>query len=431
VSGYYQNDIVKVDLISDSTILGVATRSAPGYNPNRKNIEIKTWDVNGNQKDVNYPGPITKIYFHHLEKLNDSTYVASGRISEIEKGWWMIINTKGESILYKEFSDNNESKGFYCSVGTTDGGILSVGENKINGRTDYDPWILKTDIYGCLTPGCDPEGIYIISQPISKEICTEDTATFCILANDDTSTTISRFNRIWQQKAGENWIPMENNSHFQGVSTDTLQMINAHGTEGTYYLRCLVWNDKYYLASKTVTLSVRENTRITKQPVNQYINITDAATFMVKAEGEEPISYQWYFNENEITGETKNVYRRYPVGYSDQYLPFNCRIVNPCDDLFSESAYIVINSTGTDSLSNQKSIRVYTVPYKNVICIEVPADPSSKIFCTIFDLTGHVVRIDQSESKKTCIDVHGLNRGLYILKISCNHNDSYKKIILE
>jgi hypothetical protein len=432
LSGYWLNDIIKVDLISDSTILGVATHPSSDYYPDKKNIEVQAWSLNGNQVTTNYLGPGKKICYHDLDKLSDSTYVVSGHTwDDNSSGWWMIINSRGQKILYKAFTYPYESRGFYGSVGTPDGGILSVGENKRNGRTDYDPWILKTDIYGCLTPGCDPDGIYIVSQPVSKDICTMDTATFQILANDDTSSTISRFNRIWQQKVGENWIPLENNEQFQGVTTDTLSVINAKGMSGIYYVRCLVWNNKYYLASQTVTLKVKQNAQILKQPVNQYIAVTEAAIFRVNVDGEEPITYQWYFNEDEIPGATSNVYRRFPVEYGDQSVPFSCRIVNPCDYLFSESAYIFIKSTGIDSLSNEKTIRVYPVPSNNIICINIPSYPTSHKTFTFIDLTGQAVLTDQSESQKTCIPVHGLDKGLYLLKISCNETDSYRKVIVE
>jgi hypothetical protein len=431
ISGYWKKDFIRVKLMPDSNILAVSTHVVDYHDPYQKNVEIKVWKLNGYQVKANYPGPGEYIYLHHLDQLTDSTYIVSGYNWDEQWSWWMIISNKTRKILYKDFSYPYEYRKFYASIGTPDNGILSIGENQNSSRKDRDPWILKTDIYGCLTPGCDPYGIYIVSQPISKDICTDDITTFVVLANDDTTTVVPRFNRKWQRKSGNNWISLNDDNNFQGVTTDTLKVINAHGMDSIYYLRCLIWNEKYYLATKTATLTVTKDLHITKHPANQYVKIMEPAFFRVVAEGEEPISYQWYFNEQEIPGETRNVYLRYPVSYKDQDIPINCRIKNPCDELLSESAYVIISSTGFSSQADKIAIRIYTIPSLNLICINIPSSQSEIRKYTLFDFAGKIILTNQSESQETFIPTDRLSKGLYILKIDFRLTSTYRKIIIE
>jgi hypothetical protein len=431
IAGNYWNDFIKVDLTADSTILAVSTHIADANDPYKKNIEVKTWTQSGSPVFENTLGPGKSIYLSHLDRHSDSTYIVSGHGWDDIHAWWMIFNDRAEAILYKDFYDILEPRGFFASIVTADDGVLSIGESKRYGRTDTDPWILKTDRYGCLTPGCDPYGIYVVSQPVSSEICTDDTATFCILANDDTSGVLFQIYRTWQEKEGSEWINLTDGNRFQGVTTDTLSVINATGMHGTYSFRCLLRNEKYYLASRTATLSVRQQVKITEQPVSQRIALTDTARFEISVEGEPPITLQWYFNGEPIPGATGNVYERFPVEYEDEHRPIQCKVMNSCNDVFSESAFIIINNAGTDPLYDVQDLHIYPVPATDVVCIDIPLDAPTDITFNLSDLAGKNVLSHHSDTKKTCIPIQGLTKGLYLLKISFNENDVYRKIILQ
>ncbi len=112
------------------------------------------------------PTMITQL--NKLIAMEDgSGYVAFGRIAEdVTDGtprasaWMVKISTEGDSLWsrYYNFIDSIDSDPTpYDFKRTADGGFIAVGETDtdIPGAPSQVGWILKTDEFGCLVPGCN------------------------------------------------------------------------------------------------------------------------------------------------------------------------------------------------------------------------------------------------------------------------------------
>jgi len=95
-----------------------------------------------------------------------------------------------------------------------------------------------------------------------------------------------------------------NNGSLGGSATDpTLTLTNAQpANAGPYFV--VVANNVGSVTSAVVNLTLREAPGITVPPASQTVNAGDGVAFNVTATGTAPLSYQWRFNDTDLSGQT-------------------------------------------------------------------------------------------------------------------------------
>ena len=129
----------------------------------------------------------------------------------------------------------------------------------------------------------------ITTQPVSQTVAVGGTATFTVVAVGTPTLTY----QWYQIPAGSalgtfNLISGATSASYTVPATATTISDDQDG----YYV--IVTNGYGQAVSVTVTLAVGSGILITKQPVNDYVNVGDPATFSVTATSALPLSYQWY-----------------------------------------------------------------------------------------------------------------------------------------
>jgi alpha-tubulin suppressor-like RCC1 family protein len=131
--------------------------------------------------------------------------------------------------------------------------------------------------------------LVILSQPVSQSILAGTTATFSVVAGGQFPMTFQwRFN----------------NSDLMDQTNSILILTNVQPNQaGPYSVR--VGNTSNTTTSSNASLIVRPLT-ITAQPQNQSVTLGGTASFSVTASFQEPFSYQWKKDGNNVPGATNN-----------------------------------------------------------------------------------------------------------------------------
>ena len=87
--------------------------------------------------------------------------------------------------------------------------------------------------------------------------------------------------------------------------------------------------------------------------------------------------------------------------------------------------------TGTQQIANNKDeLNIFPNPATDIIYIEHTNNKAIK--ANLFDVTGKQVNtVTKCKNQKTEIDITGIQKGVYILKITINGNSFNKKIVIE
>jgi uncharacterized lipoprotein YddW (UPF0748 family) len=127
---------------------------------------------------------------------------------------------------------------------------------------------------------------------------------------------------------------------------------------------------------------------ITVQPQNQTIVVSNAATFSVTATGSTPLSYQWRYNGNPISGATSNIFAVNAARYSDAGL-YSVVVSNSFGTAVSSNAALnVLTARPTIQISNIWNIQAGSRAY-------VTSNNTERGIC-LNPLTGHVLLVSRS-----------------------------------
>src|SRR5712692_6721923 len=133
---------------------------------------------------------------------------------------------------------------------------------------------------------------FITQQPVSLTVTQGNTATFSVTAMGDPPLS-------YQWRFGGNNLSGATSSGYTVISA---QAVNA----GNYDV--VVSNNSGSVTSSVATLTVRIPPSITQQPVSLTVTQGDNASFSVTATGDPPLSYQWRFGGNNLSGATSTGY---------------------------------------------------------------------------------------------------------------------------
>jgi Secretion system C-terminal sorting domain len=107
-------------------------------------------------------GGIEDNGFFAAISFNNNIILATGliTINNNSKGWFIKLNSNGDSIFQQVYDINNRPHNLYSIQKAIDGLIMAgYGINPNSSPTNQDAWLLKVDTFGCLTPGCQLVGI--------------------------------------------------------------------------------------------------------------------------------------------------------------------------------------------------------------------------------------------------------------------------------
>ncbi len=140
----------------------------------------------------------------------------------------------------------------------------------------------------------------------------------------------------------KNGTPLNDGGNISGAQTATLTLSDAAmGDSGDYTV--LATNMAGFDVSQTATLTVLDVPVILTQPSSQNADAGTEVTFTVSAEGSEPLSYQWFFNDAEILGAEASSYTIPNVQPSHAGL-YSVRVSNAVGTATSSGATLSVNT---------------------------------------------------------------------------------------
>jgi len=198
--------------------------------------------------------------------------------------------------------------------------------------------------------GNDPPTI--ITQPVSQTVAIGSIPMFTVVAAGSPTLTY----QWYQIPAGSvNGIAVSGATFASYTLPATAT--NLSNDEDGYYV--IVSNSYGQALSQTATLTIGTGIQITKQPVNDYVNVADPASFSVTATSTLPLTYQWFeaapgsATFSAIPGATSATYTQASTAASDSGSVF----------------YVVVSNGSSPSVtSNSASLFVGTLTGIGDLC---------------------------------------------------------------
>lgn len=174
------------------------------------------------------------------------------------------------------------------------------------------------------------------SQPSSTTIYEGQSTTFSISATSSKTITYTWY------KDGVTVGSNSKSLSISGAATSNAGTYSCKVTDGTTTYNCT-----------SFSLTVNQIVRITSQPSNQIVNEGSASSMSVAATGTAPISYQWYYAGQALSGATSKT-----LAFSSTAMAnagsYYCVVSNPGSNATSSTATLSVLAkvtTGTASLS--------------------------------------------------------------------------------
>ncbi|RQW79645.1 MAG: hypothetical protein EHM14_07965, partial [Methanothrix sp.] len=163
-------------------------------------------------------------------------------------------------------------------------------------------------------------------QPESQEICAGSEAAFSIKVTGS-------------EPISYQW--MKNGEEIKGANLNNYKIPKTKpGDAGSYSLK--VSNKCGFIESGGATLTINQMPSIKAQLSSQEVCIGSAATFLVAANGTEPLSYQWMKDGENITGATGNSYS-IPTASTEDEGSYSITVSNKCGSVKSSDAVLTLN----------------------------------------------------------------------------------------
>jgi hypothetical protein len=171
----------------------------------------------------------------------------------------------------------------------------------------------------------EPHSLSLTSQPSGATIYEGQSQTFSLAVSHNYPITIRWF---------------KNGNQISGATGTSYTVSNATtGSAGTY--SCSVTDGELTVNCNSFALTVNRMARITTQPTNQAVSEGVNVQLSVVASGTGPLSYQWYFNGQSLSGA------------SAATLSLNNIAVDK-----SGSYYVVVSNAGSSATSNTVNVSV-------------------------------------------------------------------------
>ncbi len=228
-----------------------------------------------------------------------------------------------------------------------------------------------------------PPTINIKTQPADLTICESTKATFSV----DAEVTPTGNIMTYQWKL--NGVDIDDDGHYVGARTSFLTIENVKPSDaGNYSVIIKTATANVVKVSGDAKLTVKLKPVITLQSVAK-ISAKAQGSFeiFVNADGQAPLTYQWFLNGTEITGETEALCKKDNVDQSAEGV-YTCKVTNECGETTSRDITVMItqkNYMNVDEINpdnwglmqnspnpfSGKSIITYVVPNESNIKISV------------------------------------------------------------
>lgn len=133
--------------------------------------------------------------------------------------------------------------------------------------------------------------LQILSGPVDLTLACGEGATFAVQA--ESSCPISY---QWQKDG----VDLADDGHYNGTTTSVLTIDSVASPDSGLY-RCAVSDASDTMTSNPALLTVAPSVIITRQPTRQTVPYGDTATFLVEAESDEPLTFRWFRDAQELT----------------------------------------------------------------------------------------------------------------------------------
>ena len=179
----------------------------------------------------------------------------------------------------------------------------------------------------------------ITVPPVSAVKCSNGSVSFSVVAAG------SGLNYQWR-KDGADIADLAGKISGSKTSSISISSLVA-ADEGSY--TCFVTGTCGTAISNPADLQVDDPIVVTLQPVNKSVCLGDNTSFNVTATGTN-LAYQWYFNNNPVTGATNPIFPLNPVALSDAGT-YYCAVSSPCGQIINTNivSLVIRNATAISS----------------------------------------------------------------------------------
>lgn len=145
---------------------------------------------------------------------------------------------------------------------------------------------------------------------------------------------------------------LTNNSNVFGVNTNKLTVTNANGTNGgVYFCNIMLDGQGFAVSSDDATVAITEAPEITTDLEDTYdLKVGDALNLAIAATGGGTLSYQWFKDGQEITGETAENFAIASLTPDDEGV-YSVTVANECTAISSNSSTVTVTQSGDINLS--------------------------------------------------------------------------------
>jgi uncharacterized repeat protein (TIGR03803 family) len=151
----------------------------------------------------------------------------------------------------------------------------------------------------------------------------------------------------------------------------------------------------------------------------------DTVMFVVSAESDDLVGYQWYQFTNPVIGATDDTLIITNVSPGDEG-DYYCQVMATCMSVKSETATLSLTAGITDA---EYDYRIYPVPAGNILTIDAGKQFKMRSI-KIFNLQGRVVNSRSFFGEaKIDIDISELKSGVYFLRIHLDDTVVNKKFV--
>ncbi len=277
--------------------------------------------------------------------------------------------------------------------------------------------------------------INIVTQPANISACEGQTVEFNVNA---TFSGGSELKYQWRKDG----IELTDNARISGTNTPKLVISNINLNDAGYYDVVLTnLPTGFTTASTSAQLNALTKPKITQQPPTTVnLNAGEKLQITVQADGSEPLSYQWYKNNEIIDGANQSTYEKDNVNNEDAG-SYYCKVTNVCGEVTSSKCVVsvtlkqiagisdVVNGISLDQnnpnpATNNTTIS-FTLPESGFVTLELIDIYGNKV-ATLYSGTG------QKGISIVSFNVEELNlpSGTYLYKLNFNGTEITKTMVI-
>lgn len=341
--------------------------------------------------------------------------------------WYRVINGVETQLMDNEHYANTTSP-----IMT----ITNLQDLHFSGENDY----YFVEIEGqCGTIRSNPVKLNMIPptitfdiQPTDQNVCFGNNATFTAEASSQLDEQIS-YQWYFNDKV------INDDAKYAGTKTNTLTVFTVVESDiGNYKLLATgeISGAQVYSDEVALTMSVSA-TFIQQPPETLTLTEGETLTLTIEAEGTEPMTYQWLFNDEPIEGATESTLILPNVIPGEHSGFYRCDVTNICGTSSSTACQVQVEPKGgIAGIQDAKSIalQVNPNPVGSDLKITFTNENEGQVEVSLSDMTGRVI-FTQFESSTAGINnlhynVGNLTTGTYFVTIKLNGNIYAKQIAI-